>query len=90
MKLYVDDDVSAGRLPARSMLLLREALIAGELERGRAAEVTGYQERRAREVLSNLLVKGLLISQGPRAPVRLGFPLDVVERWFPQLYPVDV
>ncbi len=29
------------------------------------------------------------VSQGPRAPVRLGFPLDVVERWFPRLYPVD-
>ncbi len=90
MKLYVDDEVSAGRLAARSMLLLREAFIAGELERGRAAEVTGYQERRGREILSDLLNKGLLISQGPRAPVRLGFPLYVVERWFPQLYPVNV
>lgn len=87
MKLYVDDEVSANRLPARSMSLLREALIVGELERGRAAEVTGYQERRGREVLSKLIAKGLLVSQGPRAPVRLGFPLDVVERWFPQLYP---
>ena len=28
----------------------------------------------------------LLESRG--APVRLGFPLDVVERWFPGLYPV--
>jgi Fic family protein len=88
MKLYVDDEVSANRLPPRSMSLLREAFIAGELERGRAPEITGYQERRGREILSKLLSKGLLVSQGPRAPVRLGFPLDVVERWFPQLYPV--
>ena len=89
MKLYVDDEVSANRLPPRSMSLLREAFIAGELERGRAPEITGYQERRGREILSKLLSKGLLVSQGPRAPVRLGFPLDVVERWFPQLYPVS-
>ena len=89
MKLYVDDEVSANRLPARSMSLLREAFIAGELERGRAPEITGYQERRGREILSKLLSKGLLVSQGPRAPVRLGFPLDVVERWFPRLYPVS-
>ena len=88
MKLYVDDEVSANRLPSRSMSLLREAFFAGELERGRAPEITGYQERRGREILSKLLSKGLLVSQGPRAPVRLGFPLDVVERWFPQLYPV--
>jgi len=90
MKLYVDDEISARRLPARSMSLLREAFIAGELERGRAAEITGYQERRAREILSNLLNKGLLVSQGPRSPVCLGFPIDVVERWFPQLYPGNV
>jgi len=89
IKLYVDDEVSAKRLPPRSMSLLREAFIAGELERGRAPEITGYQERRGREILSKLLSKGLLVSQGPRAPVRLGFPLDVVERWFPQLYPVS-
>ncbi len=88
MKLYIDDEVSAKRLPARSMSLLREALIVGELQRGRAPEITGYQERRGREVLSSLIEKGLLVSHGPRAPVRLGFPLDVVERWFPLLYPV--
>ena len=88
MKLYIDDEVSAKRLPARSMPLLREALIVGELQRGRAPEITGYQERRGREVLSSLIEKGLLVSHGPRAPVRLGFPLDVVEQWFPLLYPV--
>ena len=89
MKLYADDEQAAGRLPSRSMALLREALLMGEVARGRAPEITGYQERRAREILSTLLMKGLLVSKGPRAPVRLGFPLDVVERWFPRLYPVD-
>ncbi len=89
MKLYCDDEVSAGRLPNRSMPMLREALLAGEFERGRAPEITGYQERRAREILAILLQKRMLVSTGPRAPVRLGFPLDVIERWFPTLYPVD-
>ena len=89
MKLYADDEQVAGRLPPRSLELLREALLVGEVARGRAPEITGYQERRAREILSTLLKKGLLVSKGPRAPVRLGFPLDVVERWFPRLYPVD-
>ena len=89
MKLYADDEEAAGRLPARSMSLMREALLMGEIPRGQAPEITGYQERRGREILSTLLQKGLLVSKGPRAPVRLGFPLDVVERWFPRLYPVD-
>ena len=89
MKLYVDDEVSARRLPRGSLPLLREALLAGELERGRAAHLTGYRERRGRQVLSTLIDRGLLVSQGRRAPVCLGFPLDVLERWFPRLYPVD-
>ncbi len=73
----------------RSLALLREAFLAGQFERGRAPEVSGYQERRAREILAHLLKVRLLVSTGPRAPVRLGFPLDVVERWFPALYPVN-
>ena len=88
MKLYVDDEVAAGRLPKGSLSLLREALLAGEVARGKAAELTGYRERRGRQILSTLLDKRLLISQGPRAPVHLGFPIDIVERWFPQLYPL--
>jgi Fic family protein len=88
MKLFVDDEVAAGRLPRGSLALLREAFLAGEMERGRAAELTGYRERRARQTLSDLLQKGLLVSQGPRAPVRLGFPIDAAGRLFPNLYPM--
>jgi Fic family protein len=87
LKLYVDDEISANRLPKGSLQLLREALLAGELERGRAADLTGYQVRRGREILAHLIKAGLLSSQGPRVPVRLGFPLDVVERLFPLLFP---
>ncbi len=29
----------------------------------------------------------ILQSAGPRVPVRLGFPIAVVEHWFPALYP---
>jgi hypothetical protein len=37
------------------------------VERGKAAELTGYQIRRGREILAQLLKAGLLVSQGPRA-----------------------
>jgi len=87
--LYVQDEESAGRLLNGSLPLLKEAYLAGELARGDAAKLTGYQERRGRQTLADLLDKGLLVSQGPKAPVRLGFPIDVVERWLPGLYPVE-
>jgi Fic family protein len=87
IKLYVDDEVSAGRLPQGSFSLLREALLFGEFERGKAAELTNYKDRMARNVLSGLLKKGLLVSETPKSPVRIAFPFEVVERWFPALYP---
>jgi Fic family protein len=89
IQLFVEDETRAGRLPKGAYPILREAFFSGELARGRARELTGYQERMARTVLSKLLKRGLLISDSHKAPVRLGFPLDIVERWFPRLYPVS-
>ncbi len=87
MELYVRDEESAERLPKRSFAVLREALLAGELERGRVPTLIDTSERTARRVISALIEKRLLVSASPKAPLRLGFPIDVVERWFPKLYP---
>lgn len=87
IEIHVEEEVRAGRLPKGSFPLLREALFGGAFERGQAPSLTGYKERMARKVLSRLLELGLLVSSGPKAPVRLGFPISVVERWFPALYP---
>jgi len=87
MQLYCEDEIRAERLPKGSFDLLREALLAGSFERGKADAITGYKERQARSVLAELAAKGLLVSDSPKSPVRLGFPIDVVERWFPKLYP---
>lgn len=89
MEIYVEDETRAGRLPKGSFPLLREALFAGEFERGLAPSLTGYKERMARSVVSKLLELGLLTSPSHVARVRLGFPITVVERWFPALYPAS-
>lgn len=87
MKLHIEDEIDAGGLPKGSKGLLREALLSGEFERAKAADLTGYQERLARDTLSALLERGLLSPTTPKGPVRLRFPIDVLERWFPKLYP---
>ena len=87
MELYVRDEESAGRLPARSFVILREALLVGEVERGRVPTLIDASERTARRVVAELVDKRLLVSRSHKAPLRLGFPIDVVERWFPRLYP---
>lgn len=87
MRLHVEEAVQAGNLPKGSFQILREALLAGEVFRGRAGEITGYGERMARKVVSDLLKKGYLQSETTRSPLVLAFPIDAVERWFPRLYP---
>ena len=89
MELYVRDEESADLLPKRSYAVLREALLAGELERGRVPALIDTSERTARRVVSGLIDKRLLVSDSHKAPLRLGFPVDVVERWFPKLYPLS-
>lgn len=86
--LYCEDETRAGRLPRGSFPILREALLAGEVERGRAPDLTGYRERMARMVVAKLLERELLVSDTHRAPLRLDFPVDAVERWFPRLFPM--
>lgn len=88
IEIFVEDEVRAGRLPRGSYPVLREAVLAGDLDRSLARRLTGFKERMGRTVISKLLEQGLLTSAGPKDPLRLGFPLDVVERWFPRLYPV--
>jgi Fic family protein len=87
MRLYVEDEIAAKRLLKGSDKLLREALLIGEFERHKAQDITGYSDRQARRVLSSLLKANLLKSDTPKGPVRLGFPINVLERWFPLLYP---
>jgi Fic family protein len=87
MELYVRDEESAARLPKQSFTVLREALFSGELERGRVPGLIDASERTARRVISALMEKRLLTSDSHRAPLRLGFPIEAVERWFPRLYP---
>jgi Fic family protein len=86
IEIWSAEEVRAKRLPKGSWPLLREAVIGGEFGRGRAAELTGYKARQARTVLNTLIHEGYLTSENPRAPVKLGFPIQVLDRWFPRLY----
>ena len=54
--------------------LLATALLQGSFARGDAARITGQSERTARRILSQLVGEGLLLSDAPKGPVRLGLP----------------
>jgi Fic family protein len=70
-----------------AILLLEEALIRGEFERGAAPRITGLPERTARRVLSDVVDAGLLASETPKGSVSLRFPTGTLETLFPRLYP---
>lgn len=89
METHVEEEIRAKRLPRGSFIVLREAALNGEVERGRVPAITGYEERAARIITSSLVERGMLTTTSSRAPLRLGFPAAVVERWFPRLYPID-
>jgi Fic family protein len=90
MELFCRDEAHAGRLPESAFAVLREAVLRGEVERGGVAALVHLQERAARNVTAELVKRRLLVSRGHRAPLRLGFPVEAVERWFPALYPSAV
>lgn len=90
IEIHTEEEVRAKRLPKGSFMVLREAAIAGEVERGKVAMLTGYEERAARKVTAALLDRGMLTSDNHRASLRLAFPAEVADRWFPQLYPIGM
>jgi Fic family protein len=86
MEIWCEEETRANCLPRGSWPLLREAVLAGEFARGKAPDLTGHRERQARTVLNTLIEKGFLVLPTSRSTVRLGFPLAVIDGWFPRLY----
>ena len=77
----------------RALRLMAGVLKFGELPRGEAALVLSTSERTAREVVKRLVEGGFLISDSPKSPVRISFPLDYRERLFPNLFsdaPIEI
>ena len=70
-----------------AILPLHHVLVAGSVARGEFIQMTGLGERTGRKVLARLLQDGLLQSDSPKGPVRIGFPLDCLHLLFPNLYP---
>lgn len=75
------------RIRQEAILPLFHVFGLGPLTRGEFQQMTGLGERVARSLLSRLLETGLVVSDGPYAPVRFAFPLDALQFLLPDLYP---
>jgi Fic family protein len=85
--LWAEEEIRLGMLPPKSGSILEAVLFRGELPRGDAGSVVGTGDRQARRIVSALLDKGVLVSESPRAPLRLAFPAALASRWMPGLFP---
>ena len=85
--LWAEEEIKLKNLPPRSGRVLEALLYRGELPRADVAGATGVVERHARRVVSALISRGVLASEGPRAPLRLVFPAALASRWMPGLFP---
>lgn len=62
-------------------------MVRGELPRADIAAIVGTTDRQARRIVAALTEKGVLVSEGPAAPLRLAFPATLASRWMPGLFP---
>ncbi len=83
---YLHFSSAFGKYTKSANYLLREALQRGEFPRGEAGRITNRSERTARDILKSLTDARLLVSDTEKGPVRLGFPVNVLEYYFPLLY----
>ena len=67
--------------------MLEAVLNRGELPRGEVDAIAGTGQRQGRRILAALVAKGVLASEGARAPLHLAFPANLAQRWMPGLFP---
>lgn len=77
----------ATALKPEAAKMLQEVLLRGEAARGEVIEASGLKERTGRNLLAQLVIEGLLVSDTPKGEVRIGFPIHAAGWFFPDLYP---
>jgi len=86
MEIYVEEEVRCGNLLPNSFLLLKQLWLEGEIPKHQVPQVVGYKERQARTLQNKLIQSGLIIADSIRSPLKLNFPIEIAERYFPSLF----
>jgi Fic family protein len=85
--LWAQEETRLAALPPKAGGILEAVLYRGELPRAELAALLGVTARHARRIASALVERGVLVSEGPRAKLRLAFPAALASRWMPGLFP---
>jgi Fic family protein len=85
---WVREEIDMGKLSPQAFQILEAVLYRGEVSKGELASILNVTERHSRRLTLELIEKGILITDSPRAPLKLAFPATVADRWMPGLFPV--
>lgn len=88
--LWIEEEVRANHLPAKTARILDAVILRGELPRGDVAALLGTGDRQARRIVALLQERGVLVARSPRAPLFLAFPAALAPRWMPGLFPEPI
>ncbi|MDD3030275.1 MAG: Fic family protein [Alphaproteobacteria bacterium] len=88
--IWAEEEIRLGTLPVRSNNIFDALLYRGEIPRGNVQTILGIGERQASRVITALLKRGVVTSEGPRSPLHLAFPAELASRWMPGLFPEKI
>ena len=66
--------------------LLKALCLEGEMARGAVPEILGLKGTAARVIIRRALDEELVCSSSEKGPLRIAFPHQVLDAWFPQLF----
>ena len=84
---WAEEEIRRDVLPVKSGQVLESVLFRGVLPRADVAPLLRVTDRHARRIVSALLDRGVLVSEGPRDPLTITFPAALASRWMPGLFP---
>ena len=77
-------------LNPRAAQLLDAIFYRGEVPRGEVATILGISPRLGRDIVANLIERGVLTSDTPYGALRVLFPAKLATRWMPGLFPDEL
>lgn len=87
IRMWAEEEIRLNNLPAKAGAVLDALLYRGALPRNELAGLLDVTDRQARRIVASLNDKGVIASDGPKAPLQLAFPATLASRWMPGLFP---
>ncbi|MEJ1354328.1 MAG: Fic family protein [Candidatus Sedimenticola sp. (ex Thyasira tokunagai)] len=84
---WTNNLIQEGSLPKNSGRILESILFRGELPRSEVQELIGASTRTASRAVSALTGHGAVTTASSRAPLKIGFTVELASHWMPGLFP---